>query len=91
VRLQLLDLITYFTWTERKHGLTIHRRHQGPAAAGVIHTDFEKWIHPRRTIAYADYLAGQRRGRRARRGKLRLEGKDYTVPTATSCTSVSRN
>ena len=54
-------------------------RHQGAAAAGVIHTDFEKGFIRAETIAYADYVAlnGEAGARDA--GKLRLEGKEYVV------------
>ena len=50
-----------------------------PAAAGVIHTDFEKGFIRAETIAYDDYvsLKGEAGARDA--GKLRLEGKDYAV------------
>ena len=50
-----------------------------PAAAGVIHTDFEKGFIRAETIAYADYVAlgGEAGARDA--GKLRLEGKEYVV------------
>ena len=52
---------------------------QTKAAAGVIHTDFEKGFIRAETIAYADYVAlgGEAGARDA--GKLRLEGKEYVV------------
>jgi len=52
---------------------------RAPAAAGVIHTDFEKGFIRAETIAYADYVAlgGEAGARDA--GKLRLEGKEYVV------------
>ena len=77
---QLLDLITYFTVGPKEaRAWTIHRGTKAPAAAGVIHTDFEKGFIRAETIAYADYVAlggeaGAREG-----GKLRLEGKEYVV------------
>ena len=50
-----------------------------PAAAGVIHTDFERGFIRAETIAYDDYvtLGGEAGARDA--GKMRLEGKDYVV------------
>jgi GTP-binding protein YchF len=77
---QLLDLITYFTAGPKEaRAWTIHRGTRAPAAAGVIHTDFEKGFIRAETIAYADYVAlnGEAGARDA--GKLRLEGKDYAV------------
>jgi len=77
---QLLDLITYFTVGPKEaRAWTIHRGTKAPAAAGVIHTDFEKGFIRAETIAYADYVAlgGEAGARDA--GKLRLEGKEYVV------------
>src|SRR6476620_4697542 len=77
---QLLDLITYFTVGPKEaRAWTIHRGTKAPAAAGVIHTDFEEGFIRAETIAYADYAAlnGEAGARDA--GKLRLEGKDYVV------------
>ena len=77
---QLLDLITYFTVGPKEaRAWTINRGTKAPAAAGVIHTDFEKGFIRAETIAYADYAAlnGEAGARDA--GKLRLEGKEYVV------------
>jgi GTP-binding protein YchF len=77
---ELLDLVTYFTVGPKEaRAWTITRGTKAPAAAGVIHTDFEKGFIRAETIAYNDYVtlggeAGARDG-----GKMRLEGKDYTV------------
>src|SRR5690606_33312583 len=77
---ELLDLVTYFTVGPKEaRAWTITRGTKAPAAAGVIHTDFEKGFIRAETIAYDDYVtlggeAGARDG-----GKMRLEGKDYTV------------
>ncbi len=76
----LLGLITYFTVGPKEaRAWTIAKGTKAPAAAGVIHTDFEKGFIRSETIAYADYTAlngeaGARDG-----GKLRLEGKEYVV------------
>ncbi|MGE3145320.1 MAG: DUF933 domain-containing protein, partial [Pseudorhodoplanes sp.] len=76
----LLDLVTYFTVGPKEaRAWTITRGTRAPAAAGVIHTDFEKGFIRAETIAYDDYVtlggeAGARDG-----GKMRLEGKDYVV------------
>jgi ribosome-binding ATPase YchF (GTP1/OBG family) len=57
----------------------VTRGTKAPQAAGVIHTDFERGFIRAETIAYQDYvvLGGEAGARDA--GKLRLEGKDYTV------------
>ena len=64
---ELLDLITYFTVGPKEaRAWTITSGTKAPAAAGVIHTDFEKGFIRAETIAYADYVALERRSRRAR-------------------------
>ncbi|KAB0264108.1 redox-regulated ATPase YchF [Microvirga brassicacearum] len=77
---ELLGLITYFTVGPKEaRAWTITKGTKAPAAAGVIHTDFEKGFIRSETIAYADYvsLKGEAGARDA--GKLRLEGKEYPV------------
>ena len=76
----LLGLITYFTVGPKEaRAWTITKGTKAPAAAGVIHTDFEKGFIRAETIAYADYVAlkGEAGARDA--GKFRLEGKEYLV------------
>ena len=64
---QLLDLITYFTVGPKEaRAWTIHRGTKAPAAAGVIHTDFEKGFIRAETIAFDDYVDARRRIRRPR-------------------------
>jgi len=77
---ELLHLVTYFTVGPKEaRAWTITKGTRGPAAAGVIHTDFERGFIRAETIAYDDYVAlgGEAGARDA--GKLRLEGKDYVV------------
>ncbi|MCA6100204.1 redox-regulated ATPase YchF [Bradyrhizobium pachyrhizi] len=77
---RLLDLITYFTVGPKEaRAWTIDRGTKAPAAAGVIHTDFEKGFIRAETIAYADYIAGNGEAGARDAGKLRLEGKEYVV------------
>ena len=76
----LLHLITYFTVGPKEaRAWTIEKGTRAPAAAGVIHSDFEKGFIRAETIGYDDYVAcnGEAGAREA--GKFRLEGKDYTV------------
>jgi GTP-binding protein YchF len=76
----LLHLVTYFTVGPKEtRAWTITEGTKGPAAAGVIHTDFEKGFIRAETIAYDDYIAtgGEAGARDA--GKMRLEGKEYVV------------
>jgi ribosome-binding ATPase YchF (GTP1/OBG family) len=76
----LLHLVTYFTVGPKEtRAWTITQGTKGPAAAGVIHTDFEKGFIRAETIAYGDYITtgGEAGARDA--GKMRLEGKEYVV------------
>ncbi len=76
----LLDLVTFFTAGPKEaRAWTVTRGARAPQAAGVIHTDFERGFIRAETISYEDYvkLGGEAGARDA--GKLRLEGKDYSV------------
>ncbi len=76
----LLDLITYFTVGPKEtRAWTIKRGTKAPAAAGVIHSDFERGFIRAQTIAYEDYIAlgGEVGAKEA--GKARDEGKEYVV------------
>ncbi len=76
----LLDLVTYFTVGPKEaRAWTITRGTKAPAAAGVIHTDFEKGFIRAETIAYDDYAALNGEGGAKEAGKMRLEGKEYVV------------
>jgi hypothetical protein len=76
----LLDLVTFFTAGPKEtRAWTITRGTKAPAAAGAIHSDFERGFIRAETITYEDYVAcgGEAGARDA--GKMRLEGKDYVV------------
>jgi len=76
----LLGLQTYFTVGPKEtRAWTIHKGDKAPAAAGVIHSDFERGFIRAQTIAYDDYVAlgGEVPAKEA--GKARDEGKDYVV------------
>ncbi len=76
----LLGLITYFTVGPKEaRAWTITVGTRAPAAAGVIHGDFERGFIACETIAYDDYVAlkGEAGAREA--GRLRIEGRDYVV------------
>jgi GTP-binding protein YchF len=76
----LLHLETYFTVGPKEaRAWTIRNGTKAPQAAGVIHGDFERGFIRAETIAYDDYIAcnGEQGAKDA--GKLRVEGKAYTV------------
>ena len=77
---ELLGLFTYFTVGPKEaRAWTITQGTKAPAAAGVIHTDFEKGFIRSETIAYDDYVSGKGEAGSKLAGKFRLEGKDYVV------------
>ncbi|MGN0929476.1 MAG: redox-regulated ATPase YchF [Alphaproteobacteria bacterium] len=77
---KLLNLITFFTIGPKEaHAWTVGNGAKAPEAAGVIHSDFQKGFIRAEAISTADYLQyGGEAGAREN-GKLRTEGKEYTV------------
>jgi len=76
----LLGLQTYFTAGPKEaRAWTVRAGATAPQAAGAIHTDFERGFIRAEVASYEDYVAcgGEQGAKEA--GKLRLEGKDYTV------------
>jgi ribosome-binding ATPase len=76
----LLGLRTFFTTGEKEtRAWTIHEGDKAPAAAGAIHSDFERGFIAAETIHYDDLMALGSFAKAREAGKLRLEGKDYVV------------
>ncbi|MGI9041381.1 MAG: redox-regulated ATPase YchF [Gemmatimonadales bacterium] len=76
----LLGLRSYFTAGEKEvRAWTIHRGDRAPAAAGVIHSDFEKGFIRAETVSYQDFVrvGGWKPARE--QGLSRAEGKEYVV------------
>jgi len=76
----LLGLQSYFTAGEKEvRAWTVHRGDKAPAAAGVIHSDFEKGFIRAETVAYGDFVrvGGWKPARE--QGLARAEGKEYVV------------
>ena len=75
-----LGLEYYFTAGEQEvRAWTIKKWSSAPVAAGVIHTDFEKWFIKADVVNWADIVefGGWSKAREA--GKVALQWKDYTV------------
>ena len=76
----LLGLITYFTVGPKEtRAWTITQGTKAPQAAAVIHNDFERGFIACETIAYDDYVALKGETGAKEAGKMRVEGRDYTV------------
>ena len=76
----LLGLRTFFTASEKEaRAWTIHAGDTAPAAAGVIHSDFEKGFIKAETVSYQDLVAAGSMTAARERGQVRQEGRDYVV------------
>ena len=77
---ELLNLITYFTaGVQEVRAWTVHRGDKAPAAAGVIHSDFEKGFIRAEVIKLADYQEYKTEVKIKEAGKMAVEGKEYVV------------
>jgi GTP-binding protein YchF len=77
---KLLNLITYFTaGVKEVRAWTIIKGWKAPQAAGVIHTDFEKGFIRAEVISYSDFVDCGTEAACKDSGKMRVEGKEYTV------------
>jgi len=77
---ELLHLITFFTVGPKEvRAWTIPLGSTAQEAAGTIHTDFARGFIAAETIFYDDFIAlgGEQPAKDA--GKMRSEGRDYTV------------
>lgn len=76
----LLGLQTYFTTGEKEsRAWTIRSGDKAPAAAGVIHSDFERGFIAAETVHFKDLIDLGSFAKAREAGKLRIEGKDYLV------------
>jgi hypothetical protein len=76
----LLGLRTFFTTGEKEtRAWTIHAGDKAAAAAGVIHSDFERGFIAAETIQFNDLAAAGSFVKAREAGKLRLEGREYEV------------
>jgi GTP-binding protein YchF len=76
----LLGLRTYLTTGEQEtRAWTISAGDRAPAAAGVIHSDFERGFIAAEVTAYDDLVALGSFAKAREAGKLRIEGKEYVV------------
>ncbi|MEP6936566.1 MAG: redox-regulated ATPase YchF [Chthoniobacterales bacterium] len=76
----LLGLRTYLTTGEKEtRAWTIHEGDKAPAAAGVIHSDFERGFIAAETVHFDDLVALGSFAKAREAGKLRIEGKEYVV------------
>jgi len=76
----LLSLKSFFTIGPKEaHAWTFETGSLAPAAAGIIHTDFEKGFIRAEVISCEEYLAIGSEARAKELGKMRVEGKEYVM------------
>ena len=76
----LLGLRTYLTTGEKEtRAWTIREGEKAPAAAGVIHTDFERGFIAAEVVHFDDLIGLGSAAKAREAGKLRIEGKEYVV------------
>jgi ribosome-binding ATPase YchF (GTP1/OBG family) len=76
----LLGLRTYLTTGEQEtRAWTIRAGDKAPAAAGVIHSDFERGFIAAEVVHFDDLITLGSHGKAREAGKLRIEGKEYVV------------
>ncbi|MFD6063459.1 redox-regulated ATPase YchF [Rhodococcus wratislaviensis] len=75
-----LGLQTYLTaGPKESRAWTIHKGDTAPQAAGVIHTDFERGFIKAEIVSFDDLVAAGSMAAAKAAGKVRMEGKDYTM------------
>jgi GTP-binding protein YchF len=76
----LLGLRTFFTTGDKEtRAWTIHAGDKAAAAAGAIHSDFERGFIAAETVHCDDLIAAGSFAKAREAGKLRIEGKEYEV------------
>ncbi|KJW03123.1 50S ribosome-binding GTPase family protein [Rickettsia endosymbiont of Ixodes pacificus] len=76
----LLNLKSFFTIGPKEaHSWTFKDGTLASAAAGIIHTDFEKGFIRVEVIGYEDYIDLSSEAKAKEVGKMRLEGKEYKM------------
>ena len=80
VGFKTLGLQTYLTAGPKEaRAWTIHKGDTAPAAAGVIHTDFQKGFIKAEVISFDDLVAAGSMSDARAKGKVRMEGKEYVM------------
>ena len=76
----ILGLNTFFSSTPKEtRAWTIEKNSKAVEAAGIIHTDFKKKFIRAETVSHEDFIKYKGFNECKNTGKLRIEGKDYTV------------
>lgn len=75
-----LGLMYYFTTGEKEtRARTLKKASTAPEAAGVIHTDFQRWFIKAEVVSYSNFVADGGRSAAKEKGHVKLEWKEYIV------------
>ncbi len=75
-----LGLQTFLTAGPKEaRAWTVHHGDTAPAAAGVIHSDFQRGFIKAEIVCYDDLVAAGSLAQARAGGKVRIEGKDYVM------------
>lgn len=76
----LLDYISFFTVGEDEvRAWTVYRGAKAPKAAGRVHSDIERGFIRAEVMAYHEFIGVGNEAKMRDLGKLRVEGKEYTM------------
>ena len=82
----LLGLATYFTaGVQECRAWTFKKGMKAPECAGIIHSDFERGFIRAEVMSYDDLIECGNELKVKENGKMRLEGKDYTMQDGDIC------
>lgn len=77
---KLLGLCTFFTaGPQEVRAWTFIKGTKAPAAAGIIHSDFQRGFIKAETYSFDDFVIYKAESALKEAGKLRIEGKEYIV------------
>jgi ribosome-binding ATPase len=77
---KLLGLCTFFTaGPQEVRAWTFIKGTKAPAAAGIIHSDFQRGFIKAETYSFEDFVIYKSEPALKEAGKLRIEGKEYVV------------
>jgi ribosome-binding ATPase YchF (GTP1/OBG family) len=77
---RMLGLLTFLTAGEdESRAWEVRRGAKAPEAAGVIHSDLQRGFIRAEVVGYDDLVAAGSWDKAKAAGRLRVEGKDYTV------------
>ena len=77
---ELLQLQSFFTvGVDEVRAWTIRQGASAVEAAGAIHSDLERGFIRAETVSYDDLIAAGSMAEARKQGRVRLEGRDYTV------------